>query len=319
MPSEQAKELMLYNQNELLRMIAMKSEQEAIELELENKGIKFMLLKGSVIRNYYPQQKMRQMSDVDILYDGSKKEQLFDIMLSHGYSVMSCSENSDDFTKKPFYTFEFHRELFFSEHDFYFDFSYVWKNASQSKENTCKYEMSVDDLYLHSVAHMYKHYVLGGFGVRFLSDTYLTLTKNEGSMNFEYIASKLKEMNLTGFEEFVRKLSYELFGEGNFTSEQIEFLNSSFKFGIYGDTTQGVKLYYDEYLSRKGGKGTVLGYYASKIFPSARFMKRTYPKLNKCPYLLPLYYIYRLFDKLLFKSKATRENYKLLKQYNKEK
>lgn len=319
LPKEQAEELNLYNQNELVRMIAMKSEQELLERELEKAGIKFMLLKGSLLRNYYPKQKMRQMSDVDILYDGSKKNRLFKIMSDYNYSIISCSENSDDFTKKPFYTFEFHRELFFKEHDFYFDFSNVWENAKVSPENSCKYIMSIEDLYLHSIAHIYKHYVLGGFGIRFLSDTYLMLTKEQDRMDTSYVNTRLNELGLADFERLIRELSYEIFGEGNFTEEQIDFLNKVLEFGIYGNSDEGVKVYFDEYLKKNNGKGSVIGYYMSKLFPETDFMKRTYPILEKKPYLLPYYYIKRLFNKLIFKRKNTIQNYKILKEYKKQK
>lgn len=315
MPEKQAGELMLYNQNELLRLIAMKNEQEQLENELRKAGIRFMLLKGSRLRFYYPQQKMRQMSDVDILYDGSKKALLLEIMNNFGYSIISMSDNSDDFTKKPFYTFEFHRELFFREHDFYFDFSNVWDNAEADTDNPYKYVMSTEDLYLHSVAHMYKHYVLGGFGIRFLTDTYLFLIKEQGRMNMEYISSRLDEFDLTEFEKLIRELSFEIFGDGCFSDEQIDFLNNVLKFGIYGDSREGIKVYYDEYLAKNGGKGSLAGFYMSKLFPDFAFMKRSYPQLEKKPYLLPLYYIKRLINKLIYKRKSAVSNYKILKEY----
>ena len=155
MPEAQSKELVLYNQNELLRLIAMKNEQEQLENELEKAGIKFMLLKGSLLRNYYPQLKMRQMSDVDILYDFSKRDELLEIMNNREYTLISDGGNSDDFTKKPFYTFEFHHRLFKDAYGFCPDFDFVWDNAVQSSDNSCKYNMSTEDLYLHSAAHMY--------------------------------------------------------------------------------------------------------------------------------------------------------------------
>ena len=317
MPEKYSKALMLYNQNELLRIISMKSEQETIEKELEKRGIKFMLLKGSLLRQYYPQQKMRQMSDVDILYDGKKQTELFELMHSMDYSILSCSENSDDFTKKPFYTFEFHRDLFFKEHDFYLDFSYVWSRAAQSDENSCKYIMNTEDLYLRSIAHMYKHYVAGGFGVRFLADTYLMLKSEAGKLDMSYIGSKLKEFNLVGFEKLIREISFILFDGGELSDEQMNFLNKSLEFGIYGDSNEGIKIYFEEYIKKNGGKGTIFGFYMSKLFPSAQFMKRSYHILEKKPYLMPVYYIYRLVHKLIFKRKSSLKNFNILKDYHK--
>lgn len=72
LPPDIAEELNNFSKSELVRLIAMQNELAAIKAELEKNEIKYMLLKGSVIRNYYPKQSMRQMSDIDILYDPDK-------------------------------------------------------------------------------------------------------------------------------------------------------------------------------------------------------------------------------------------------------
>ncbi|MCD7796852.1 MAG: nucleotidyltransferase family protein [Clostridiales bacterium] len=296
LPGDIAQQFKLYSQNELLRMIAMKNELDEIEKELKNKHIKFMLLKGSVIRNYYPQQKMRQMSDYDILYDYSKKDELLNIMNDRGYRLASWSENSDDFNKKPFYTFEFHRELFFSEHDFCPDFSDVWENAEQDKKNPYLYHMSREDLYLHAVSHMYKHYILDGFGIRFLTDVYVMLEAFGDEFDKEYIKNKLAKIELTRFEKTARELTYSIFNEKEFTAEQEKFLDNVMAFGVYGSGENGPIYYYEEYV-KKSGRESILGYFISKTFPDFSFMKRTYGILNDKPYLLPYYYIKRIFGK----------------------
>lgn len=317
-PPEQAQELIFYSQNELVRMIAMKNELEQIEKELNGAGIKYMLLKGGVIKNYYPLQKMRQMSDYDILYDVSKRNELISIMKNRGFNLTSSSENSDDFFKKPYYTFEWHRELFFEEHDFNPDFSDVWDNASKDDEKEFEYHMSSNDLYLHTIAHMYKHYILGGFGIRFFADVYVLLTKLKDELDKAYIDSKLEKMGLVDFEFDVRSICFALFDDKEITNSQVLFLNESISFGIYGSGgVTGAKLYYDEYRS-KHGDVSVSKYYRSKIFPSKAYMKRTYPVLTKKPYLLFAYYIIRLFDKFFHSRKRIKSDIKMLKETVKE-
>ena len=120
---------------------------------------------------------------------------------------------------------------------------------------------------------------------------------------------------MTEFENLIRELSFEIFGDGCFSDEQIDFLNNVLKFGIYGDSREGIKVYYDEYLAKNGGKGSLAGFYMSKLFPDFAFMKRSYPQLEKKPYLLPLYYIKRLINKLIYKRKSAVSNYKILKEY----
>lgn len=296
MPEEQSKELVLYNQNELLRLIAMKNEQEQLESELEKAGIKFMLLKGSLLRNYYPQLKMRQMSDVDILYDYSKRDKLFEIMKGRGYTLISDGGNSDDFTKKPFYTFEFHHRLFKDAYGFCPDFDFVWDNAVQASDNSCKYNMSVEDLYLHSAAHMYKHYIFGGFGIRFFIDTYLLVMAEEKSWNQEYIDKKLREMKIFDFERLVKKISFNLMNDEELDTEQTEFFNKVTGSGIYGSHQYDVSEVYEN-IKRSTGKSSVLSYIFIRLFPSKKQMKSIYPQLESKPFLMPFYYVKRIIVK----------------------
>ena len=197
LPPDIAEELNNFSKSELVRLIAMQNELAAIKAELEKNEIKYMLLKGSVIRNYYPKQSMRQMSDIDILYDPDKRDTLVEMMTARGYELLSQGGNSDDFSKPPYYTFEFHRELFKDVYGFYPDFSFVWSNACKTAGNQYEYTMSCEDLYLHHIAHMYKHYIFGGFGVRFIVDTYLILQSKGQSMNRRYLDEKLAAMQLS--------------------------------------------------------------------------------------------------------------------------
>ena len=62
-------------------------ERTAIIADFEQQGIWYMPLKGSVLKDLYPENGMREMSDNDILFDVEKQEQSRAIMLSHSYTV----------------------------------------------------------------------------------------------------------------------------------------------------------------------------------------------------------------------------------------
>ena len=313
-PKEQKQKLTLYSQNELLRMLAMKSEFEEIEQEKKEKEIKYMLLKGSVLRQYYPKEKMRQMSDMDILYDNSKVDTVSSLMKKRGYALVSSGDHSDDYMKKPFYTFEFHRDLFDEDSDFNPDFSFVWENAKKDELKEYKYNMNCNDLYLHTVTHMYKHYILGGFGVRFLCDVYLILKKDSSRLNFDYISRKLNKFGIKQFEEDIKELSIAVFENSKLTAMQIDFLANTMKFGVYGDSDYGVKLYFDDFTKdHQGEKHLLFKYYLKKTFPSADFMKKNYRVLQKHSYLLPLFYIVRIFEKVKYRRKYISNSYNVLK------
>ena len=317
LPEEQARRLHNYSKSELVRLLAMKNELAVLEERLGEEGIPFMLLKGARIRAFYPKESMRQMSDIDILYDETKRDSLLKIMKDEGYTLFSWSENSDDFSKKPYYTFEFHRQLFFDDFGQLANFSFVWESAKQDSKNASKYIMSDEDIYLHSIAHMYKHKVLGGFGVRFLADTYLIL-KNAEALDFDYISEKLDYLQLTDFEAFVRELSLCVIEDRELNEEQLDFMQNVVSFGVFGDKRQGKVLLYEQFKEKNGGSKSMVRYTLQRLFPSREYMLRTYRVLEKKPYLLPYYYIERLVTKTFTDGSKAANELKQIKEIQKK-
>ena len=146
-----------YAYTELTRTITMDHERGQLFARLDEAGIDYMPLKGLLLREYYPKTSMRQMTDNDILYDPVGRKQLLRIMRKAGYKMTACGENSDDFHKPPYATFEFHRTLFFDEKDFCPRFDGLWQRATRDPDHPHAFVMDVSDNYLYTVAHMYKH------------------------------------------------------------------------------------------------------------------------------------------------------------------
>lgn len=318
LPPDIARELNDQSKSELVRLIAMQNELKAIEEQLEKNEIRYMLLKGSVIRNYYPKQSMRQMSDIDIMYDPQKRDILLEIMKKRGYKMKSDGDNSDDFVKAPYYTFEFHRDLFKDVYGFCPDFSFVWDHAERSAEKPFEYIMCAEDLYLFHIAHMYKHGILGGFGVRFLVDTYLILKKNP-DMDTALLHQQLGKLNLSDFEEKIRSLSFSVMEDKALTEEQTALLNDIIQNSIFGAADNiDIAAAYEAYNAANGGG--VLGYLKNRIFPSKQQMQSMYPQLKEKEYLLPYYYFKRLFKNLFTSfSKGVKEVREIRNIANKEK
>ena len=59
-------------------------ERTAILEDFERRGIWYMPLKGSILKELYPENGMREMADNDILYDSTKQAEVNTIMLSRG-------------------------------------------------------------------------------------------------------------------------------------------------------------------------------------------------------------------------------------------
>lgn len=305
-PTEIAQELQMYFQNELLRTLAMKNELEEIEKELVENEIKYMLLKGCVIRNYYPLQKMRQMSDYDILYDPSKRENLISLMKKRGFYLKSAEANSDDFYKKPYYNFEFHRNLFDERDAFCPDFD-LWKRAKPSGENKFKYSINDEDCLIYSLCHTFDHYCVSGCGIRFIVDIYVLLN-GLNNLDWNYINKTVEDFGFADFCKNAIGLSNALFNNKPPTKEEKDLFDFMMSGGIYG--TNSISKLIDE------SGGSRFKYFIGRIFPPKRQMYANYPKLKKAPILLPFYYAFRLIQRAYYNYDGMKKELKGIKSYH---
>lgn len=308
-PAEIAEELQVYSQNELVRMLAMKTELEEIEKELNESNINYMYLKGLEICNYYPKVSMRQMSDYDIIYDPDKRDLLVRIMKKHGYYLGACEGYGDDFYKKPYYTFEFHRMLFSDQDEFHPDFD-PWKNATRLNGSN-RFIISREDNFIYTICHLYKHYFCReSCGIRFYCDIYL-LTHSSDNLNYEYIDSVLDKFGILDFYKSVLKIVEALFDDCEISDKEQQIINTIFENGIYGRGYDKIK----EGLQKNGG--SKFKYIISRIFPPKKMMVGNYKILEKHIILLPFYYIYRIFEKFHHNKKIVKSELKRIKNYGK--
>ena len=151
----------------------------------EEKQIWYMPLKGIILKKFYPQTGMRQMSDNDILFDAEKAKDVHEIMVSLGYETEIYDEgHRDDYRKLPMFHFEMHRVLFDEKtlpESLYRYYRDVRRLLIKDSGNHFGYHLSDEDFYLYMIAHEYKHFAWGGTGLRSLLDTYVYLKKHSGS------------------------------------------------------------------------------------------------------------------------------------------
>ena len=100
------------------KVVAFDMERTAILQQLEEAGIWYMPLKGSILKELYPAIGMRQMSDNDILYDASRSEDVRRIMEGRGFTTERIGKgNHDIYYKPPVLNFEMHTALFGPGHE----------------------------------------------------------------------------------------------------------------------------------------------------------------------------------------------------------
>lgn len=79
-------------------------------------GMRFLLLKGILMKQHYPQSDYRTMSDIDILIDAENALKVRSVMEELGYETVDYDHDVHDaYHKPPATRIEVHRELFGAE------------------------------------------------------------------------------------------------------------------------------------------------------------------------------------------------------------
>lgn len=285
--------------SDLKKTIIVDNERKAVLADFEQQGIKYIPLKGLVLRELYPQSSMRQMSDNDILYDASRREDLLKIMKNHGFYLTDASGISDDFRKPPC-TLEFHRDV--TEHKEGWGFLDLWLRAQQ--KDGCEYIINKEDNYIYTLHHMEKHRSLGGCGIRFLCDMYMLI--KQGGYDWEYMTPVLDSLRLLPLNKSVQGLCDAVFGDkSELNQAERELLAGMFRGGLFHSD-----FYVAPDFSTFGGKAK---YLLRRAFPEKKIMFGTYKQLQKAPYLLPYYYIKRLFESWKYNKEGVTKELKNIK------
>ena len=224
--------------------IILDTEREAVLAELEKAGIWYMPLKGSILKDLYPQTGMRQMCDVDILFDNNFTDDMLRIMDDLGYQKKKESFGHDiEFSKEPVSCFEMHIQLFgFSNMDnmnqYYSDVKSI---LHKDENNDFGYHFSLEDFYIFLIAHSYKHFSGGGNGLRSLTDTYVYLTHYRNELDMKYIQQECEKLDIAEFEKQNRELALLLLGGKKLSQDESKLFDYYIFSGTYGNITNHVK------------------------------------------------------------------------------
>ncbi|MBR3734726.1 MAG: nucleotidyltransferase family protein, partial [Lachnospiraceae bacterium] len=91
-----------------IRKLGLMDAEMSVLLErMEQAGIWYMPLKGTVLKDHYPAYGLRQMADHDILFDAERAEDVRDILTDMGFTADHFGAgNHDCYYKEPVCNFE---------------------------------------------------------------------------------------------------------------------------------------------------------------------------------------------------------------------
>ena len=264
----------------------------------ESNAILFIPLKGSVLRQYYPQPWMRTSCDLDIMVRRDDLDRATKLLVtSLGYRA----ENKNFHNVSLFTQSGVHIELHFDlieemRHPAFAKIlSTAWEDASPLDGKQYQMGFSNEFFYFYHIAHMVKHFEEGGCGIRPFIDL---LVLNRTLTFSQTLWDMLRQGALLDFESNARTLSEAWFDSGEHT--ELSRMTEQFILhgGVYGNLENKIAVQQQ----KKGGR---FSYVIKKIFPPYRVLKLQYPVLKKHCYLMPVFVVVRWF-RWLFGKNARR-------------
>ncbi len=269
---------------------------------LESAEIPFVPLKGAVLRELYPEQWLRNSCDIDVLVHREDLDRAIKVLIKELEATEGKHDKNDiTLLTKNKRSVELHFDLLEEgrANGATKLLSTVWDNVLLKPG--CRYQYLIKDefFYFYHIAHMAKHFEVGGCGVRSFVDLML-LEKTEHSEEKRNII--LKKGGLLKFAENARLLSEVWFNGAKPTELILKMQDYILRGGVYGSSENRVAVAQ----AQKGGKK---GYFLSRVFAPTEKLKRLYPILERQPWLMPFMQVRRWF--LLLKpgvrSMAKRE------------
>jgi hypothetical protein len=256
---------------------------------LEKGKIPFIPLKGSVLRDYYPEPWMRTSCDIDILIKVEDLDRATALLVDK-YNYQKTLEWDHDVS-------------FMSDGDVHLELHHnfceykkrdpemlerIWSSAKLSEGYEYRYEISSETYYYYHVAHMAKHFESGGCGIRPFVD--FAIMNEKIPVDKTRLNEILTNTSLKVFYdscEMLYKVWFKGVEHNELTKEMEKFILGA---GVYGNTENRVAIIKS---SKSQGK---IRYLLFKIFLPYKYLSVIYPKLKNKRYLTPFYEVRRWFE-----------------------
>ena len=181
--------------------------RDLMELSREQ-GLHFVIFKGCVLANLYPQYAERTSCDSDIYIEKEEKEQALRLLYAYGYEKNeehSKCEVTVLMHKKRYHTIELHTclwEDYTGKRLSILDRFELTKENKRITLNTCGFDVTTlgyQEHLIYQLFHIIKHFSLQGVGMKYLAD--ITLYVNAYGQYIDY-NDFWKKIDMLGYTKF---------------------------------------------------------------------------------------------------------------------
>lgn len=293
------KKLEYYYQKSLFMCAARNELIVKISKLFENSGIDFIILKGAVLQSFYPSPELRVMSDIDFLIKPEQRKNVKILLESNEIKFKESNSYQDIYISCNGVLIEIHHALWGYNLEQTELYSNIWSNENLISGLNHTFLFSDEDLYIFTIAHMFKHFKDSGIGIRPVFDIWYILNKTISHLDFSYITNELSKFGADEFEKKIRMLVNCIF-LGNKKNGDVYLIEKYLlRCQTHGnDEVAAINQARDKSKTEN---------FLFRVFPPLSYMKRRYSLLDNLPFLLPLFWFIRILS-LLFKKDRLNQN-----------
>lgn len=296
----------------------------------ENENIPLIVLKGLVVRDFYPQPEQRSMCDADVLIHKEDLEKTKDLLIGMGY-ILDDHEASHHIKlfHRIYPVIEVHWHIIkrdgFNGNIEEFEKN-IWENAiNVNVGKTQVLSLGYEDLALHLCMHMAAHLASSGFGLRQLCDLVLLVEKKGQVINWNDFLSKARKYGFERFSKIIFNVCNKLFNmdipkeigdEINHDKYINLLINEIVEAGVHGKKDMvnsfGNQLAFN--FKDKDNNATVgaIKRFLQFIFPQVENMSDKYHYAKKVKLLIPIAWIHHLFNGIFSSDYKTKDKLKFV-------
>lgn len=305
-PSEQSAAVYPSLRKQYLNSLALMIQRvEAMKLliaKLEEAGIDHLLMKGYVVREYYPVPEMRSFGDIDFLIRLEDREKVHKLMLEEGFTVKDDWEPVYSYVKGMEY-YEIHSQLMevdvSDQADYKNYFKSAWEHAYQVKGHT--WELCPEFHLIYLLTHIAKHISGSGAGIRMYMDIAVFFEHFEDKLDWAYVEKELNHLKLDKFANVVFTVVEQYFEVKSpyplkpVSPEIMEdFMDYTMQGGVYGKVNRDQGAVSLKKENRNEESVSKTGTLLHELFPSASKIESRYTYLQGRNWLLPIAWIHRI-------------------------
>lgn len=273
----------------LSRQLMQEFELVSVCKVLEEAKIDYIPLKGTVLRAFYPESWMRTSCDIDILL---RKEALDTAVQILREKLQYTNWEKTDHDISLFAPSGVHVELHYDTIQERYAvegcrdvLAQIWDYAVPKEPGSCHYLLTDELFYFYHIAHMVKHFEVGGCGVRPFLDIWIM--NHRMPHDRQKREQTLQEGGLLKFAQAAQRVAQYWFEGEEPQPMDLAISDYVLRAGLYGDNANRAALGQ----AKSGGKWKYL--LTQRVFMPYDYLKAEYPVLQEHKYLTPVYQVVR--------------------------